>query len=346
MNLTLLSNMFKVKYEEMNKIFLKLPKIAKKRRYLMLIDIGKILTTLFTITEKKNLIVTNKDKGLMLVAVLNIVAHYRHYFHSVLKSSNSFVLYCSDPENYEYYNDIIKDIYNFAKYIPSIIVIPKIKTKNRYYYNHVLGYIIDYCNKSTKIKNKELNLVCLGNDPINYQYHSICENTFFIHHSSSKNKVVDYKKVWNDILTEDFRFDAVKYNLYLDKLLYPYLIYHRAFIDKDLPITGIGGTRATTRANMLFEFIDLNRNVLNDENIEERYGKFLGLVDEDIKNCGLILKKIYYYYNPGIKNFIKDLIKSWNQKLHDKKISNINEYYDLFNENNIIILWLKEDQGN
>lgn len=344
MNLTLLSNMFKVKYEELNKTFKNLPKIQKKRRYLMLIDMGKVINILYDITSKKNLVVTNKEKGLILVSVLNIVAHYRHYFHSVLKASNSFVLYCTNPDDYENFSDIIKDIYEFAKYIPSFIVIPKMNTKNKYYYSHLVGYIIDYCNKSAKIKNKELNLVCLGNNPITYQYRSICENTFFIAHNSSKNKVFEYRSIWKEYLLDDFRFDAVKYNLYLDKLLYPYLIYHRGYTDSKYPVTGIGGTRSTTRANMLFEFIDLNRNTLKDD-IEERYGKFLGLGEDDIKNCKEILKRIYYYYNPNIKNFIKDFLKSWNQKLHDKKISNVNEYYDLFSDNNIIILWLKEDQG-
>ena len=342
-NISALSNIFKIRYEKLS-ASIKIDNKDRNKTIMMIIDIGYIMKILFNIVERNKLVITNKDKGIMFAAIMNIVAHYRHFFHTSMRMENTFILYCGNNSDYEEYDDIIKDLYDFAKFIPNFIVVPKTNTRQKYYYYHTIGYIIEYAKKMCDHDNKEMNLVSLNSSnpfPI-YQFGKICKNTFYI--SCNNEKIIlNHNDLWTKkLLIEDNRFNNIKYAYMLDKILYPYLIYYKKIIDERFTLDNKVLSRYETRANQIFEFIDLNPKCLD---VSYTYGKFLEFSDDDINKCKSIMKDILYQNNPTVKNFIKDLIRAWNQKLHDKKLSNINEFYDLLSENNIIILWLNECKG-
>ncbi len=343
MNVNTISNIFKTRYEIL-KENIKIDNKYKNNAIMMSIDIGHIMRLLFEIIERKNLIITKKDRSLMFVSIINIVAHYRHFFHSILKIDNTFVLYCGNTEDYDEFSDIITDLYDFGKFIPNFIVIPKNKTTKKYHYYHILAYIINYAKTMCDHEKKKLNLFVLAsqNDYAVLQIGNICDKTYYLNSNLDKT-IITHDEIWNKkLLIDDERFKNIKYSYFLNKLLFPYLIYFRKITDKDHIIESKNNTRYETRTKQIFEFIDLNSKSID---IVVDYGKFLNFSEEDIKNCRFIMNELLYQNNPGIKNFIKDLIKSWNQKLHDKKLNNVNEFYDLLSENNIIILWLNECKG-
>ncbi|MGL4950072.1 MAG: hypothetical protein ACRC5M_06790 [Anaeroplasmataceae bacterium] len=342
-SVSILSNLYKIKYSTLNASFQHSPNAIKRKRYLMVIDIGKIINMILKIIAKKDIMITNKIKTQVIISTLNIIAHYRHYFHDTLKGSNSFILYCEDPRHYDEYEEIIQDIYNICRFIPSIIVIPKMKGKvSRYFYIHTVCYIIETNSRISKRSQKDMVTLVYGNNPIEYQFANITDNIYFVSNNCD-TKVRSLPEMWENILDKDPRFHNVKYQYELKHLLLPYMIYfHKLNIEK-YQIMFVSHSKFTSRINTIFDYIDNFRNP--NEEFYISYGKNLDIMTEDIKKCGRALNEILYSNNVKVKPFIADFVKSISQKLHDKKMDNINEYNEIMNKNNIHIMWLREDKG-
>ena len=342
-SVSVLSNLYKIKYSILNNTFQYLPESPRKKQYLMVIDIGKIISMILKIIAAKDIIITKKIKAQVIIAIFNIIAHYRHYFHDSLKASNSFILYCEDPDQYEEFEEIITDIKNICQFIPSIIVIPKMKGKiNRYFYIHTVSYLIETNLRLSKKAQKDMITVVYGNNPIEYQYTNITDDIYYISNNCDI-KVRNFADIWEQILTKDSRFHNIKYRFELKQLLYPYMIYYKKLIIDGCPISFVSHSKFVSRVNDLFDYIDNFRNPSEPRHIS--YGKCLDVPKEDIKSCDKALKIILYYNNLKLKPFIVDFIKANSTKLHDKKMDNINEYNDILSQNNINIMWLREDKG-
>jgi len=342
-SVSVLSNLFKIKYSVLNNTFQYLPSTIKRRQYLMVIDIGKIISMILKIIANKDIIITKKIKAQVIIAVLNIIAHYRHYFHDNLKATNSFVLYCEDPSQYDEYEEIINDIYNICKFIPSVIILPKMKGKvSRYFYLHCVSYIIETNLKMSNNAKKEMITVVYGNNPLEYQFANITDNIYYVSNNCDI-KVRTFPNLWELLLDKDPRFNNIKYQYELKQLIYPYMIYYHKLILEKHPITYVSHAKYSSRINSIFDYIDNFRNPNEERYIS--YGKCMDISKEDISNCGKALNEILYFNNAKIKPFIIEFIKSTSVKLHDKKMDNINEYNDFLNETNINIMWLREDKG-
>ena len=342
-SVSVLSNLYKIKYSILNNTFQYLPQSVKKKQYLMVIDIGKIISMILKIIASKDIIITKKIKAQVIIAILNVIAHYRHYFHDVLKATNSFILYCEDPEHYTEYEEIINDIYNICNFIPSIIVIPKMKGKtSRYFYLHCVSYIIEANLRLSKRAQKEMITVVYGNNPLEYQFANINDDTYFISNNCDV-KVRNFANLWESILAKDARFHNIKYRYELKQLLFPYMIYFKKIINTKYPISYVSHSKYTSRINGIFDYIENFRNPNEPRYIT--YGKCIDMSKEDIKNCEKALNEILYFNNIKLKPFIVDFIKANSAKLHEKKMDNINEYNDILSQTNINIMWLREDKG-
>jgi hypothetical protein len=341
-----MTNLFKVKYESLNKSFEKFK--DKRNRILLVIDIGKILSTLYSIINKKELIVTNKTKIQLICSIFSIIAHYRHYYYNNLHSSNSILLYCGTPDNYKIYEDILNDIKEICNYLPSIIYIPKIDgLNNRYLYLHLACYIIEHTKKSSEAMNKKLIVNVLGNNIAEYQFLSIIDRVYYITLNQSEDKkIMEINHIWENLYGKDERFCDPTYRYELKILLLPQLIIYKKYNnleEKDKIKGPINiNSRNENKINKLFEFINKKYNDI----LWCKYGEEL-LVKEDLDKYNEIMKKVLYTGNNSkIKPYINNFIKNWNKKLKDKKIDSINDYLNILEGNNIDIAWLNEDKMN
>lgn len=79
--LQLYFNMFKIKYSKLDELLVNIPFI-KGEEVIVYINIESILKKLVsTITDRENVITTNKRNLILTSCVFNLVAHYRYYFH-------------------------------------------------------------------------------------------------------------------------------------------------------------------------------------------------------------------------------------------------------------------------
>ena len=337
---TMISNIFKIKYEKLNSYFnIYLKNIKNRKRFLFLIDIGKTINIIISILKKNSIILTKKQKQKILISLLNIIAHYRHYFYSVHNSTNSFILYCSNQDDYDEYEEYISEINDISKFLPGIILIPNFKSKNKYFYIHLISHMISHLRIVSNNKNRDLITISLENNNLEYQYLMANPNTYFLRISSNNDIVLDYKKIWlkNGITCED-DINSLKNEFNLKRLIIPYLIYYKK-INTDLELKPVIKNRNTILLNTL------ERSKYTTEDIINIYVNYLECTKEEKELLINKIKEILFIYNTNIKPFVKELIKNWNKKLSDKKIININQYSEVLNLYNINILWLQENMG-
>jgi len=336
-NLDVIANTFKLKYNVLDKTFSKFN--SKKYRYLLVIDISKILDIMSATIIKKQLMVTNTQKTKLMISILNIVAHYRHYYFNNPRCSNSILLYCQTQEKYHEYKEIITELNSIIQFLPNIILLPDLQDRsrgNRYFYTHVVAYIISHTNKISHNNNQELILNILGNNPLEYQFLNICDKSFcFLTLQNDDNKkIVNYQKLWEHLLGEDERFFNPVYQLGLKELLIPYcLLYKKIETKKTLNLVSNDNTRK--KRDNLFHFF----NRVPDPGIAEYADTLVSNFSDFVK----AYNEVMYTCDASIKLFIKDIMKFLNKKLKDNKLQNINEYNKIFEENNINISWLTED---
>jgi hypothetical protein len=305
-------------------------------------DVGKILDTLYSILEKKQLIVSKKNKIEILVAVLNIAAHYRHYYSDILHQSNSLLFYCENPENYDNYSDILEDLKEICNFIPNSIYIPQISTNktDRYFYIHTTAYIIEHTKKIAERNHRELVLNVIGNNPLEYQFFTIVKNTYFLTvNSVLERKILTITKIWENLLKNDVRFSNPIYDYELRLLLIPYMVIYKK-IKVKIQFIGLQHVRSTEKVDQLFRFIEDSGKSIT---LWDNYG--LNCVPNEINSFLSIMNSIFYHSNVKIKPFIVNFVNSWSKKLTDSKIYSLNDYINTFDINNLQISWLLEDKG-
>ena len=308
-----------------------------KHRYLLIIDIGKILSIMSAILERKALVITNSQKVKLMIAILNIISHYRHFYYNKLHCNNSVVLYCSNIEHYDEYKEIIGDLHKITLFLPNIILVPTIadiKKTFPYYHNHIVSFIIEHTRKLTNANGQTLIVNILGQDPIEYQYLNICQNSFFLWplHEKEKEKIVNYIDIWENILGSDERFNNPIYKLGLKKLLLPYCILHKKVIVGSFKPELLKHNHVKTIRDELFTILETSYDPL----------VYAQKTIKNVVSFSKVLQEVLYSNRPYIRKFVKDFMENWGKKLKDKGLHNINNYNEIFDNNNININWLKE----
>lgn len=336
-NFDIISNTFKLKYELLNNMFDKFK--GNKYRYMLIIDVEKILSIMINSIYKNHLIITNSQKTKLLVGLLNIISHYRHYYYNSLHSINSILLYCSKTSFYNENKEIFDDLNKIIQFLPNMILVPNIeKNQNDFFYLHTMCHIVEHTRKICTTNKQELILNVLGNDSLEYQLFNIVEKTYFFstHESNDNEKIIDFSGIWRYIIGDDTRINNPIYSLGLKRLLVPYCIVNKIIPYKEYLIPIHNSLRLKAKSNMLFSIIESNNNI----NEKDYAIKVLNEPDK----LETALNTILYSRNIAMKPYIQLFIRTWNKKLKDNKIESINEYSKVFEENNINIAWLLEDQ--
>jgi hypothetical protein len=297
---------------------------------------------MYKIITKKQIIITNKQKSQVIVSLLNIIAHYRHYYSS-LRCNNSVLLYCDDPKAYDNYKDIIEDLNQIVQFLPNVILVPKITTKSsRYFYLYTAAYVIEHTKRTTENNKQELIINVLGNNPSEYQFLTITEKAYClpVHQLDDEYKICDYHKIWEMLIGKDERINNPLYQLGLKALLIPYCILYKK-IEINKVFTSILSSRTTTRTNGMFTLLD--GGISTD--FVRKFAEISLSETSEVRSFVKIVEGVNYKTNPDIKPFIRDFVKTWSKKLKDQKIQSINDYIQSFSEANLQISWLLEDKG-
>ena len=77
------------------------------------------------------------------VSILNLYAHYKHYF--MINDANHVIIigYVKDNYIYDRYKDILDQVVDYCGFFPNIYTVPKILLDNRFYM-HIVSAIMMY----------------------------------------------------------------------------------------------------------------------------------------------------------------------------------------------------------
>lgn len=306
-----LSHALKINYTNLNTFMQEYKNIESlKRRVIFFFDLscfyrfvyGKLIKTgeyedEFTSIEDN--IFTDKYKLKLspayAAAILNIVAHYRHYFCTKYKSSNIFYLYTSREENHtEFFDKVYKILENFISYIPGVFI-----TNNKNSLYNFMKNIVFTLNQDKKI----LRNICFSitKDPIMNAmlYDTLIGNLNVIQYEKGEISIKKYPDLYPEF---EELFNKPIYNSSNFSMLDIVLCkkYDKSFNKK----------RKNTQYQTIIQNIEKGIDLIESMNLESQ--ALINNMKNSIKNNGIREKIVY------------DSLKNWHNKMFDKNIFHVN----------------------
>jgi hypothetical protein len=345
LDLNILSNIFKIKYDLLNARFSKYKQTNTK--FLLVCDIGKLLKRYKTTILNDVLYLTKKDKLKIVTFILNIISHYKHYYF-LLGCNSTIILYCSNLEDYIEFKDFIEGIKIIIQFIPGFIIIPNYNKSNdnKYIYIHTIYYLINKIYNDSKVLGKKLIVNVLDNNIISYQYFYSDVDIYYLS-PFSKTKIVDYKLIWLSLINNEEIINNDSNSHILKILLLPhYIIYNLFEINESKKILyNRPKYNLKNRGIKLNEFINIYNNNLNILPYLE-YGKYI--LDNNSYNIykDTINNVLFISSGSKIREFIDEFINLWINNLKDNKIHNINHIISNLEDLNTEWLFMEGNNGN
>lgn len=228
-------------------------------------------------------------------AILNIVAHYRHYFCTKYKAPNIFYLYTSREENHtEFFDKVYKSLENFISYIPGVFI-----TNNKNSLYNFMKNIVLTINQDKKLfkniyfsmtKDSLMNAVLYDNligklNVIQYEKGEICLKKY-------SDLYPEFEELFSKPIYNSSNFSMT--DIILCKK------YDKSFNRK----------RKSTQCQTIIQNIENNIDLIESMNLDSQ--AMINNIKNSIKNDGIKEKIVY------------DSLKNWHNKMFDKNIFHIN----------------------
>lgn len=228
-------------------------------------------------------------------AILNIVAHYRHYFCTKFKSPNIFYLYTSREENHgEFFDKVYKSLENFISYIPGVFI-----TNNKNSLYNFMKNIVLTVNQDKKLfkniyfsmtKDALMNAVLYDNligklNIIQYEKGEICLKKY-------TDLYPEFEELFSKPIYNSSNFSMT--DIVLCKK------YDKSFNRK----------RKNTQCQTIKHNIENNIDLIESMSLDSQ--AIINTIKNSIRNDGIKEKIVY------------DSLKNWHNKMFDKNIFHIN----------------------
>ena len=306
-------NSKKVKYVVMDELIKKLP--VNTEEINLFISIDSLLKSFYNpqVNEKIN-VLDSDDQYMLSSEIINIAAHYRHYFWSRYQIPTNYFFYYSDKEadycvrelptykssfygkrlyNKVEFRNLNKMIYEnlklsslLSEYLPNIYII-NTKTLEP----SVLPYYI--ISKNGNSNDGLLNLI-LTNERMEYQLANL-DNTYILQMESDNSKIIGKNDLINEVLLKKNKAKST-----LDSNFYTTMLAISGVPNRDIVgIKGYGPSKANNKLNKLIS----NEEIMNNE-ISAKLNLIYDKITDDKSLQSLILKN---YKVISIENLYKNI---------------------------------------
>ena len=347
-SINIYSSGYKVKYTSLNLLV-----NQNCNKYYLFINVGEIIESWDKSLKFKEESLKNKKytdiNSYIAISIMNIVAHYRHFYHSKLAANNIIYLYCDKKSQYEQYESILSMIEKICNSIPKVYFVHDIGKNGDSFYSHLLTYI--------NIKNIKINLKTetdtethlISGNKSDYQITSLTDN-ILIFRRGGQGRLVIYNK-WE--LYENYILKHSKgltqnpaYRQYLNLSIVPMISLFGGSLGWKM-IDSFKKIQSSQRPKIL-------EKILKSQNNQDRITvKDIATFDKQIADSFLIddtSKSVYnnrvtslrYQYNPAVSDIVDELLTLWTSKIKDSNITSINDMEDIFSNNPLRIDYLIE----
>lgn len=283
------------------------------------------------------------------ILIMNIVAHYRHFYRAKLNTRNIVFLYFSEKEVYQKFEKIFQIIIKICNSLPKVYCINSIGKNENNFYSHMLSYI-NVINRDFDIKNKVKSQVHLiSNNKSDYQICSLWDNIIVFKRDYGLT-LLDKWNLYDTIIFRNSRrlTQNPLYLKYLDVSLCNFIAILGGSYGWKM-LDSIKKIQAPQRIKMYEQFLKkqkLEADIITLDELKRfdiQFGEAMLLDDSSKREYTNRINNLRYQYNPVIRDVVKELQTVWKSKLKDSNISSINDMSQIFENNPLKIDWLMEE---
>ena len=348
----IISNSFKIKYDMLDE---KLPKLnnGERTKDIIFIDISYILKQIENTLDltKGEESMTTSDVNALVVSILNVGAHYRHYMHRKRLRGNSVFFFCSSLDSFIKYPKMLEKIKTLTTLFPKVFFIPKISEKETKMYSvYVLDALMSYMLSFESMYAFKHEFIVLSDNSLLFQLYNRTPDIYFIRKGEYQpGTIYSRSDIWckyivqdtsNAQLREMVESDVLRPEM--DKYIIPYISLFGARGDITSATTKIKNIRKNRRVEALYRVMMDNISSLK-QTYEVSFSaafadKLTGTDAYDVYNTRLSLFDASR--NTHFRELVPELFAMWGSTLHVSDIDKISE--DISNER-LDTEWLLEE---
>lgn len=289
------------------------------------------------------------------VSILNLYAHYKHYF--MINDANHVVIigYVKDNYTYDKYKDIIDQVVDYCGFFPNIYTVPKILLDNRFYI-HIVSAIMMYM-KSVFPTTNHSSIFVVSNFSMDRQM--MCLFPTYAAYTMLKGYagqpiILDKLKYMSTIMKKEMFYTGSTNKVYLE---YLNMFIGRYFgtnanINKnsasDIKIQYVH-SKTTEKLEVMNKFFNSTFNKESIESISSQAYKYFTSIGEfanqESATHFLLFEKVYdfRFQNLGeLNTIIIPLLNSWRTKLKDYEMQKDAEKYKKLISHQMFTNWLTQ----
>ena len=340
----------KIRYDEMD---VKYDGLISGTNCYVCINFSQLLADLDSFREG---LVDDKDFLMhAAIEIINVYAHYKHYFQT--RDANHVVLigYVRDKRTYEKYKELLDVAYEMTTYFPNIYLIPDINEKYSLTVHIVESILINMQKSMGNIKNKFSSIYLVACTSVDKQL--LCafptRTAYAMYKGYGFSNTIFQSK--EEYLTKIVR-NKENYNRFMHKaeLEYMNIFLGRYFNTFRLKLSKIDNIKISykhskfiEKENLLNEFVENVYDPSKMIGISQQFLMYLKSKGEITTSEGINAFSFYEqcfdfrYQNTGVLNEITMIIfKNWKQKIRDYAIARESENYKTLLEHLMYSNWL------
>ncbi len=290
------------------------------------------------------------------ISILNIFAHYKHFFQT--KNANHVIILGFVKDNWVYNKCkcIIDQVIEYCEFFPNIYMIPKI-LKDNMMYVHIVSSIMMHMDSITPNTNPSM-IIVVSNVSTDRQlmclYPTKCAYTVFKNnYSFNKSEFINKYMYMRETLNLSRHYDESKYKTQLEQMNVLLGLYFGKFksalsVYKNINFNfKLTHSRVTDKYNVLTNFLE---NVYDSDSLESVSNQFLKyLIDSkelidinSIKTFKFFESRYDFRYNNiyELNLIITPLLKTWRKKIKDYSLARESETYKTLISHQLFSNWL------
>lgn len=335
----------KIKYDEMDVAFG--DKIAGTNIYVP-INLTSILTELYTF--KESLINVEGFEIHVAISILNIFAHYKHFFQ-IKNASHVIVLgYVRDNWVYNKYKDVLDQVVDYCEFFPNIYMMAKIMCDNRLYM-HLVASAISYM-KSISPNIHQSSIFVVSNTVIDRQLMCVFPTkdayTIFKNYAR-KAEIIEKTSYMRGLFNKPQFYDESPYKSQLEQMNVLLGVYFGKFktiakrLNKDAKIE-YAHNKTNDKMNILSEFLNKVYDQNSTNSVSVQFIEYLVQSNELTVPKPLYSFESMYDYRcqrvSVLHNIVIPILNSWKKKIKDYNLARESEKYKTLISHQLFSNWL------
>ena len=289
------------------------------------------------------------------ISILNIFAHYKHFFQT--KNVNHVVIvgYVKDNWIYNKYKNILDQVVDYCEFFPNVYMIPKVLLDNRLYI-HLVSAVLNHMKMVMPTKHQS-GMFVVSNNSVDRQlmclFPTKCAYTMF-KNCMRKTEIIEKTSYMRSVLIDSKYYDNSPNKSQLEQmniLLGGYFGYLKSYMKRIRKNDNIRlkylHTKTADKNTVLTSFLKESYDQNSPDSASSQFLDYLmksnEFADKNTMSVFAIFERIYdfRYQNIGeLNNMIIPMMNAWRKKIKDYALARESEAYKTLISHQLFSNWL------